>query len=211
MFLISPEHELLKVSYCDRSSVRTYVRLNISFETTWPNSMKLHRKLPWVSLQKYNKGSWLINNNNNNNKMADFLFYFKKHLWNYQSKFNETLQEASLGDPLQKYNTGSRLINNNSNKMADFLFCFKNISELLFQIQGNFTGTCLGWPSTKIQQGVTIDQQQQNGQLPVFSKTTSPNSMKLYRELPCVTFYKNTTRGRDWSTTTTICQLPVLL
>ena len=31
-----------------------------------------------VPLQKYNKGSWLINNNNN--KMADFLFCFKKHL-----------------------------------------------------------------------------------------------------------------------------------
>ena len=161
MFLISPGHELLKVSYCDRSSVRTYVRLNISFETTWPNSMKLHRKLPWVSLQKYNKGSWLINNNNNN-KMADFLFYFKKHLWNYMAKFNETLQEASLGDPLQKYNSGSRLINNNSNKMADFLFCFKNISY----------------------------------------ETTIPNSRKLYRNLPWVTLYKNTTRGHDWSTTT---------
>ena len=29
-----------------------------------------------VPFQKYNKGSWLINNNNN--KMADFLFCFKK-------------------------------------------------------------------------------------------------------------------------------------
>ena len=53
-----------------------------------------------VPLQKYNKRSVLINNNNN--KMADFLFCFKKHLlWNYQSKFNETLQEFSLGDLLQ--------------------------------------------------------------------------------------------------------------
>ena len=51
--------------------------------------------------------------------------------WNYMAKFNETSQEASLGVPLQKYNTGSQLINNNNinnNKMADFLFCFKNIS-----------------------------------------------------------------------------------
>jgi len=45
--------------------------------------------------------------------------------WNYQSKFNETLQEASLDDPLQKYK-GSQLINNNNNKIASFLFCFKN-------------------------------------------------------------------------------------
>ena len=47
------------------------------------------------------------------------------------AKFNETSQEASLGVPLQKYNTGSQLINNNNinnNEMADFLFCFKNIS-----------------------------------------------------------------------------------
>jgi len=42
---------------------------------------------------------------------------------------------------------------NNNNKMADFLFCFKNIS----------------------------------------SETTSPNSIKLYRKLPLVTLYKNTT------------------
>ena len=70
--------------------------------------MKIHRKLPWVSL--YNnttrpvKGSQLIND-----KMADFLFCFKKHLWNYLSKCKETLQEASLGD-LQKFNKGSRWI-----------------------------------------------------------------------------------------------------
>ena len=39
-------------------------------------------------------------------QMADFLFCFKKHLWNDQSKFNETLQEASLGDPLQNTTRG---------------------------------------------------------------------------------------------------------
>jgi len=33
-------------------------------------------------------------------------------------------------------------------------------------------------------------------------KTTSPNSMKPYRKLSWVTFYKNT-RGYNWSTTTT--------
>ena len=49
-------------------------------------------------LQKYNKGSWLINNNN---EMANFLFGLKKHLlWNYQARFTETLQEASLHDSL---------------------------------------------------------------------------------------------------------------
>ena len=55
----------------------------------------------------------------------------KNHLlWNYKAKFNETSQVASFGVPLQKCNKGSGLINNNNNnnKMADFLFCFKNIS-----------------------------------------------------------------------------------
>ena len=61
------------------------------------------------------------------------------------AKFNETSQEASMGVPLQKYNKGSRLINNN--EMANFMFWLKkNIS-----------------------------------------KTTSPNSMKLYRKLHCMT------------------------
>ena len=147
-----------------------------------------------VPVQKYNKGSWLINNNNN--KMADFMFCFKKHLlwnyqstfnetlqeaslddllqkinkgswliktttatttatttkwltscfalkkhlWNYRSEFKETLQEASLGDPLQKYNKGSWLINNNNNnEMADFLFCFKK--HLLWNYQSKFNET----------------------------------------------------------------------
>ena len=39
------------------------------------------------------------------------------------AKFKETSQEASLGDPLQKYNKGSWCINNNNqsnnNKMFD--------------------------------------------------------------------------------------------
>ena len=30
---------------------------------------------------------------NNNNKMADLLFCFVKHLWNYKIKFNETLRK----------------------------------------------------------------------------------------------------------------------
>ena len=127
---------------------------NIS-ETTSQNSMKLYRKLPWVTLYKNTT---------------------RGHAWSTTT----------------------------ATKWLTSCFALKTSLKLLFQIQGNFTGTCLGWPSTKIQQGVTIDQQQQNGQLPVFSKTTSPNSMKHYRKLPCVTFYKNTTRGRDWLTTTTI-------
>jgi len=47
----SPEHKVLKVSYCDQSLfvVRPYIRQQllkkpISFETTWPNSIKLHTK-----------------------------------------------------------------------------------------------------------------------------------------------------------------------
>ena len=52
-----------------------------------------------VPLQKYNKGSLLINNNNNT--LANFLFCFKKkHLWNYQARFTDTLQEVSLHDSL---------------------------------------------------------------------------------------------------------------
>jgi len=57
MFFSSPDHGVLKLSYCDRSLsvVRTSVNnclKKTSPETTWPNSMKLHRKLPWVSLYK---------------------------------------------------------------------------------------------------------------------------------------------------------------
>ena len=70
-------------------------------------------------LQKYNKASRL-----NHNKMADLLFCFKKHLWNYQAKFNETIQEASLHISLKKYNMASRLTKNKNNKMADFGFSF---------------------------------------------------------------------------------------
>ena len=40
-------------------------------------------------------------NNNSNNKMADFLFCFKI---NYQAKFNKTLQERLLHDPVHKCN-----------------------------------------------------------------------------------------------------------
>ena len=46
-------------------------------------------------LKQFNKGSRLINNN-----LANFLFFFKKHLWNYQARFTETLQETSLHDSL---------------------------------------------------------------------------------------------------------------
>jgi len=37
----------------------------------------------------------------------------------------------------------------------------------------------------------------------ICSDTTTPNSSKLYRKLPWVTLYKNTTRGHKLSTTTT--------
>ena len=78
-----------------------------------------------------------------NNKMADFLFCFTKHLWNYLSKFTETLQEASLHDPL------------------------------------------------KIQQGIEIDQQQQNDQLTVL---LLKKSLKLPGQIQWN--YKNKTRHR---------------
>ena len=44
----------------------------------------------------------------NNNKIASFHFgssehLYKKHLCYYYAKFNETLREASLDEPLQKY------------------------------------------------------------------------------------------------------------
>ena len=105
-----------------RSSINNCFQ-NISSETTEQNSIKLHWKLSWVPLQKYDKKSQLINNNN---KIADLLFPFHKHLlWNYKAKFNETAQEASLHDPLQKYNKRLQLFNNNNNKMVGFLFYLK--------------------------------------------------------------------------------------
>ena len=134
------------------------------------------------------------------------------------AKFNETSQEASLGVPLQKYNKGSWLINNNNNnnnnKIADFLFCFENISET----------SCPNWmklyrklPRVTLykwnHKGSRLINNNNNNEMANFlfcfktnisSKTTCPNSMKFYRKLPWVTFYKNITRDRDWSTTTTI-------
>ena len=131
---------MLKDSHCDRSlSVRTSVNSCLKkHHLLWNYVAKFIETSQEASLgvplkENKNEWSWLISNNNNN-KMAYFLFCFKKHLlWNYQFKFKETLQEASLGEPQQKYNKGSRLIinnnnNSNNNKMADFLFCFKNIS-----------------------------------------------------------------------------------
>jgi len=96
-------------------------------------------------LQKINKGSWLIKTTTatttaTTTKWLTSFFALKKHLRNYQSKFKETLQEASSGDPLQKYNKGSWLINNNNNnEMADFLFCFKK--HLLWNYQSKFNET----------------------------------------------------------------------
>ena len=71
--------------------------------------------------------------------MVDFLLCFKEHLlWNYEAKFNETSQEASLGDRLQKYNKALWLSNNN-NRMVDFLFCFKE--HLLWNYEAKFNET----------------------------------------------------------------------
>ena len=93
------------------------------FSSLDSNSIKLHRKFFWGdSLQKYNKASWL-----NNNKMANLLFCFLNHLWNYQAKFIETLQEAALHDPLQKYNKASRLTPTPTTKWLTSCFALKNM------------------------------------------------------------------------------------
>ena len=122
------------------------------FSSLDSNSIKLHRKFfCGDSLQKYNKASWL-----NNNKMANLLFCFLNHLWNYQAKFNETLQEAALHNSLQNYNKASRLTNNN-NKIADFLFCFNKhllwnylvkFNETLQEASLQNTTRHQDWPTT---------------------------------------------------------------
>ena len=72
-FVSSPEQEVLKLSYSDRSlSVRQQLLKKTSLRLHGPNSQEASLGVP---LQKYNKGSQLINN-----KMADFLFCFKNHL-----------------------------------------------------------------------------------------------------------------------------------
>ena len=61
----SPEHFVLKVSFCDRlmsvvrrpsSVVRrassTIASIDFFSETAWPNLMKLHRNVPWVNLSQ---------------------------------------------------------------------------------------------------------------------------------------------------------------
>jgi len=59
-FFSSPEHKVLRVSYCDRSLsvVRKLFFLNISSETTFT---KLHRNDPWVVPYQScsNCSSWL--------------------------------------------------------------------------------------------------------------------------------------------------------
>ena len=103
---------------------------NIS-ETTSPNSIKLYRKLPLVTLYK----NTTIDQQQQQQQQQQNVF--KNISWNYHSK-----QEASLGDPLQKYNKGSWLINNN-NEMANFLFGLKKTSpvKLPGQIHWNCTGS----------------------------------------------------------------------
>ena len=110
---------------------------NISSETTSPNSMKLYRNLPWVTFYKNTRGwDW---STTTTMKWPTSCFALKKHLfWNCQARFTETLQAASLGNLLQKYNKGSQLINNNNN-LATYLFCFKK--HLLWNYQARFTET----------------------------------------------------------------------
>ena len=101
--------------------------------------MKLYRRLPWVTLYKNTTRShdW----STTTTKWLTSCFALKKHLlWNYHSKFKETLQEASLGNLLQKYNKGSHFINNNNNNnLANFLFALKK--HLLWNYQARFTET----------------------------------------------------------------------
>ena len=126
IFISSPEHEVVNVSYCDRSL--SVVRPSVN------NCLKKH--LLWNYVAKFNfvfkiqqwghDWSTTTTTTATTTKWLTSCSALKNHLlWNYQSKIKETLQEASLGNLLQKYNNMSRLINNNNNNLANFLFCFK--------------------------------------------------------------------------------------
>ena len=74
---------------------------NISSETTTPNSRTLYRKLPWVTLYKNTTRGRDWSSTTTTTKWPTSCFALKKHLlWNYQARFTETLQEASLHDSL---------------------------------------------------------------------------------------------------------------
>ena len=67
------------------------------FKTTSPNSMKPYRKLSWVTFYKNTRGyNWSTTTTTTTTWPTSCFALKKKHLWNYQARFTETFQEASL-------------------------------------------------------------------------------------------------------------------
>ena len=156
-FISSPGHFV-------RQSVNNSLQ-NIS-ETTGPNSMKLHGKLPWVTFYKKNTTTLRLNNNNNN-KFRTIVFAWKN--------ISETTRPKSMKHyrnlhwMTTKYNKASSFTTTTNNKMANFLFYFNKTSETTKPNSINLFRNlhCMilyknaTWHFTKMQQGIEIDQQQQ--------------------------------------------------
>ena len=98
-------------------------------------------------------------------------------------------------------------------KWSTAIFSLKTIFSkecliLMCQIEWNFMGSFLGWPSTKEQRSQLINNNKNTMADFLFgfkniSETTSPNLIKFQRKLPCMTSTKRFNKTTTLTTTTT--------